>query len=199
MKRKRIRFGLATIILIMLILFGRRLLFFILFSLNGTSVTSFTYGGNMEICVNIEVNKDEKIYKLSLYNIQLSNFYSNKIIHIRSINGNSLVQYGCNSSDKSVYSNITKKYVPYQWSSTGLTLGSNSIVSNYFGYKFETIFEYINVVDSINLKLNSIPNDKFEYWSDNSNDEVYVRRFSYKQRNNLRDFDNIKFEFKNCK
>jgi hypothetical protein len=199
MKRKRIRFGLATIILIMLILFGRRLLFFILFSLNGTSVTSFTYGGNMEICINIEVNKDEKIYKLSLYNIQLSNFYSNKIIHIRSINGNSLVQYGCNSSDKSVYSNITKKYVPYQWSSTGLTLGSNSIVSNYFGYKFETIFEYINVVDSINLKLNSIPNDKFEYWSDNSNDEVYVRRFSYKQRNNLRDFDNIKFEFKNCK
>lgn len=193
------RFGLAAIILIMLILFGRRLLFFILFSLNGTSVTSFTYGGNMEICVNIEVNKDEKIYKLSLYNIQLSNFYSNKIIHIRSINGNSLVQYGCNSSDKSVYSNITKKYVPYQWSSTGLTLGSNSIVSNYFGYKFETIFEYINVVDSINLKLNSIPNDKFEYWSDNSNDEVYVRRFSYKQRNNLRDFDNIKFEFKNCK
>jgi hypothetical protein len=199
MKRKRMRFGLAAIILIMLILFGRRLLFFILFSLNGTSVTSFTYGGNMEICVNIEVNKDEKIYKLSLYNIQLSNFYSNKIIHIRSINGNSLVQYGCNSSDKSVYSNITKKYVPYQWSSTGLTLGSNSIVSNYFGYKFETIFEYINVVDSINLKLNSIPNDKFEYWSDNSNDEVYVRRFSYKQRNNLRDFDNIKFEFKNCK
>lgn len=193
------RFGLAAIILIMLILFGRRLLFFILFSLNGTSVTSFTYGGNMEICVNIEVNKDEKIYKLSLYNIQLSNFYSNKIIHITSINGNSLVQYGCNSSDKSVYSNITKKYVPYHWSSTGLTLGSNSIVSNYFGYKFETIFEYIDVVDSINLKLNSIPNDKFEYWSDNSNDEVYVRRFCYKQRNNLRDFDNIKFEFKNCK
>jgi len=196
--KKRIHIYILIIIILLVVLFGKRVVICTIFYSHDITVNSFSACSNPYLCVNVEVKKNSNVYHLTIIDIQLSHFYSNKMIHISQLNGFSVMQYGCNSSNKSVIDKRTNKYVPYEWRSNRITLGATGILANYFGYHYTNIFDYLDVIDSIQIKLERIPSDRYIYWTNDSKDEVYIKRFKVASGAiNINQKDTA-FKFQNC-
>ncbi|NPD48142.1 hypothetical protein [Lentimicrobium sp. S6] len=194
---KKLKYLTFLIAFALLFIFGKRIIIYSVFSVKGITVTAFHECVDPYLCIDLEVTKNGELFFLTIKDIQLSHFVTNNTIKISQINGYSVVQYGCNINKNTVKNSKTNQYVPYKWKSNGISIGKTDILGKYIGYNYNNIFDYINVIDSILLKIESIPDNRYMYLSNNSLDEVYIKRINTKlNKTSLINSDTV-FTFKN--
>ncbi len=137
---KKIKYAVFIVLVFLLLIYGKQMMFRLTFYYNGIKVNSISYCVDPYLCADIEINKNGKKYQLTITNLKLSQLYSNGSILISHLNGYRLQVFGCSASyHKKVRNTKTNKFKGYRWMSNSICLGNETLIGDYFGYKFSNI------------------------------------------------------------